>query len=134
MQTADEENVTVGLRRLLAMAGPEALWLTIAVLASAVLGAVRPLFAVLLAAALSLLQPASSAADAGRVAVFFVALAALQLVLSIAQVRLRHTPLFSVAAIATKYIAPPSPAPHIIQSRNHEKTLRRMHCPFTADM
>lgn len=100
VQTADEENVAVGPRRLLALTAPEWLWLVMGTAVSALLGAVRPLFAVLLAASLSLMQPASSPSDGGRVVIFFVALAALQLVLSAAQVRsFPHIPITATAAL-----------------------------------
>lgn len=102
VQTADEENVAVGLRRLLALSAPEWPWLVTGTAVSALLGAVRPLFAVLLAASLSLMRPGSSSLDGGRLVIFFVALAALQLVLS--TVRVRPSPHIPFKATA------PSPA------------------------
>lgn len=86
MQTADEENAAVGLRRLLAFASAEWPWLMVGVLVSAIAGAVRPLFARLLATSMSLLAPGSNASDALRVSMFFVALAASQLILGGLQV------------------------------------------------
>lgn len=86
MQTADEENVSVGFWRLLGLASPEWLWLVIGLLASSVLGAVRPLVAVLLATSFAMLEPGHSEADSDRIVIFFVALAGIQIVLSTAQV------------------------------------------------
>lgn len=87
VQTADEENAAVGLRRLLGTAAPESLWLVLAVLMSALVGAVRPLLARLLATSVALILPTTSAAEALRISMFFVALAASQLVLGTLQVR-----------------------------------------------
>eukprot|EP00892_Ulva_mutabilis_P010383 jgi/Ulvmu1/7717/UM039_0023.1 len=83
--TADEENAAVGMRRLLGKSAPEWPWLLLGTLVSALAGAVRPLFALLLATSISLLEPTGSPASALRASMFFVALAASQLVLGTVQ-------------------------------------------------
>lgn len=90
MQAPEEKEVSIGLWRLLRMNRREWPWLAAGALASACIGTVQPISAVLLSVMTDLLTPDEPASNVLRFAIYFFALAAAQLVCGGVQVR--HVP------------------------------------------
>lgn len=86
VQTEEEKAVKVGLRRLLGMNRREWPYLAAGVAASATIGTVQPLFAVILSKATALLTPDEPASNLLRFCLYLFALGAAQLACGTLQV------------------------------------------------
>lgn len=87
VQTEEEKAVKVGFGRLLNLNRREWPYLAAGILASAAIGTVQPIFAIILSKVTALLTPDEPASNILRFCTFFFALAAAQLACGSLQVR-----------------------------------------------